>query len=114
MPVRKYSLISNTQKRQVVEWYLECGDTGQVFETKYYSDNTVNVHGTFNSQTLTMQGASDDDFTNPFTLTDNNGLGVALTAAGGRLLAEAPTHVRPSFSGSSGGALILRATFRRA
>ena len=80
---------------------VTCGDTGEALEIGDYVDNTVTVTGTFNSQTLTMQGSNDG--TNWFTLTDNNGLDIALTAAGGKVIAEAPRYIRPSFSGSSGG-----------
>ena len=82
---------------------LTCGDTGEWIELKDFNNNTVTVSGTFNSQTLTMQGANAPDKTDAFTLTDNNGVNIALTAAGGVLVAEAPRYVRPSFSGSTGG-----------
>lgn len=80
---------------------LTCGDTGESIEMNNFNDNTVTVTGTFNSQTVTLQGSNDN--TNWFTLTDNNGTDIALTAAGMRLIAEAPKYVRPSFSGSTGG-----------
>ena len=67
--------------------------------------------GTFNSQTLTIQGSNDN--TTWFTLTDNNGLSIAFTAAGGKLIAEAPRYVRPSFSGSSGGDLDIYLQVRK-
>lgn len=77
------------------------GDTGSAMNLGNYNDNTVTVTGTFNSETLTMQGSNDG--TNWSTLTDNTGTDIALTAAGMRLIAEAPIYIRPSFSGSSGG-----------
>ncbi len=90
---------------------VTCGDTGQAFELKNYVDNTVQITGTFNSETLTMQGSNDN--TNWFTLTDNNGLDLAYTAAGGGLASEAPRYIRTSFSGSTGGDLDVRVTLRK-
>lgn len=91
-------------RRATVLWEaLACGDTGEWIELEDFNDNTVTVSGTFNSQTVTMQGANAADKSDAFTLTDNIGLSIALTAAGGKLTAEAPRYVRPSFSGSSGG-----------
>lgn len=89
-------------KRGTILWEtMACGDTGAALELKDFVDNTVTVTGTFNSQTLTMQGSNDN--TNWFTLTTNNGTNAAFTAAGGALLAETPRYIRPSFSGASGG-----------
>lgn len=91
-------------KRSTVLWEtLACGDTGAWIELGDFNDNTVTISGTFNSQTVTMQGANAADKSDAFTLTDNIGLSIALTAAGGKLISEAPRYVRPSFSGSSGG-----------
>ncbi len=96
---------------QVLWETVTCGDTGASQEMAKFNDNTVTVTGTFNSETLTMQGSNDD--TNWFTLTDNNGIPIALTAAGGRLISEAPRYIRPSFSGSSGGDVDVRLQARR-
>ena len=100
-------------KRGTILWEtVTCGDTGEEFELLDFNDNTVTVTGTFNSQTLTMQGSNDN--TNWFTLTDNNGLSIAFTAAGGKLIAEAPRYIRPSFSGSSGGDVDVIVELRKA
>lgn len=95
---------------QVLWETVTCGDTGAWIELDKFNDNTVTVTGTFNSQTLTMQGSNDK--TNAFTLTDHSGQNIALTAAGAALIAEAPKWVRPSFSGSSGGDVDVRIQLR--
>lgn len=74
---------------------LATSDDGQWYELNNYNDNTVTISGTFDSNTVTMQGANADDQSDAFTLTDHTGVGIALTAAGGRLIAEAPKYIRP-------------------
>jgi len=82
---------------------LDGGDTGEWFELLDFNGNTVQVKGTFDSNTLTMQGSNDaGESKTAFTLTDNNGSDIALTAVGGVLIAETPRFIRPSLgSGSS-------------
>jgi hypothetical protein len=99
------------EKGTVLWETVTCGDTGESLELNDFNDNTVQVMGTFNSQTLTMQGSNDN--TTWFTLTDNSGSSIAFTAAGGKLIAEAPRYVRPSFSGSSGGDLDIYLQVRK-
>ncbi len=101
-------------KGEVLWETLTCGDTGAWVDIQNFNDNTVTTTGTFNSETLTMQGSNSADGSNPFTLTDNNGLPAAFTSAGGRLLAEAPKVIRPSLSGSSGGDVDVITVTRKA
>ena len=89
------------------------GDTGAWVDIKKFTDNTITVTGDFSSETLTMQGSNSADGSNPFTLTDNNGLPVTFTAAGAKLIAEAPKVIRPSLSGSTGGDVDVILQLRR-
>lgn len=91
---------------------MDGGDVGRAFDLQEYNDNTVTVTGTFDSNTLTMQGSNDG--TNWFTLTDNVGLDVALTAAGGALIAEAPRYIRPSLSSGASSDIDVIVLLRRA
>jgi len=88
-----------------VKWEtLTCGDTGSPFQVPdWMGFLSVQVFGTFNSETLTMQGSNDG--TNWAALTDPQGNDIALTAAKIEIIEEMPRYVRPSFSGSSGGDL---------
>ena len=52
---------------------MDGSDTGEWIELLDFNDNTVTVSGTFDSNTLTMQGANLADKSDAFTLTDNNG-----------------------------------------
>lgn len=93
---------SNTGDSAEVTWEtLTCGDTGESLELSNFTKNTVTVTGTFNSQTVTLQGSNDN--TNWFALTDTAGSSIALMAAGLHLIEETPKYIRPSFSGSTGG-----------
>ena len=91
---------------------VTCGDTGRAVELKDFNDNTVQVTGTFNSQTLTIQGSNDN--TTWFTLKLFTGVVAEFTEAGGGLIAEAPRYIRPSFSGSTGGELDVYLQLRKA
>lgn len=75
---------------------IDGSDTGEWIELSDFNDNTVTVSGTFDSNTLTIQGANKADKSDAFTLTDINGIPLTFVAAGGKLIAEAPTYVRPS------------------
>jgi hypothetical protein len=91
---------------------IDGSDVGQTYNLHDYNDNTVTVTGTFDSNTLTMQGSNDGSTW--FTLTDNNGLSIALTAAGGRLIAEAPKYIRPSLGSGASSDIDVIVQLRRA
>ena len=91
---------------------LVCGENGDAIDLDGFNDNTITVTGTFNSQTVTIQGSNDG--TNWFTLTDHAGSNLAFTAAGMKLITEAPKSIRPSFSGSSGGDVDIIIELRKA
>jgi len=100
------------QDGATVTWEtIDGSDTGQVFELQNYNDNTVTVTGTFDSNTLTMQGSNDGTIW--FTLTDHVGVSVALTAAGGKLIAEAPRYIRPSLGAGASSDIDVIVKLRR-
>jgi hypothetical protein len=102
-----------TGKRGTILWEaMDGGDTGAPFELLDFNDNTVTVTGTFDSNTLTMQGSNDG--TNWFTLTDNLGLAVTFTAAGGRYIAEAPRYIRPSLGSGASSDIDVTVQLRKA
>jgi len=104
--------LPNSRENAVLLWEtVTCGDTGSAYELLEFNDNTVQVTGTFNAQTLTMQGSNDG--TNWFTLTNSAGTNLAFTAAGGGLISEGPRYIRPSFSGSTGGDLDITVRLRK-
>jgi len=91
-------------KRATALWEtVTCGDTGSWIELGDFNDNTVSAVGTFNSQTITIQGANLEDKSDAFTVADITGTAITFTTAGGKLVIDAPRYIRPSFSGSSGG-----------
>ena len=91
---------------------IDGSDTGQPFDLQEYNDNTVTVTGTFDSNTLTMQGSNDG--ANWFTLTDNNGLSVTFTAAGGAYIVPAPRYIRPSLGAGASSDIDVFVLLRRA
>jgi hypothetical protein len=106
--------ISRTGKQSTVLWESISGsDTGEWIELDDFNDNTVTVSGTFDSNTLTMQGANAADKSDAFTLTDNNGLSIAFTAAGGKLISEAPRFIRPSSSAGASADLDVLVNLRK-
>ena len=76
------------------------GDSGAPVELIEWGDRTVQVKGTFDGATLTMQGSNDGAVW--VTLTDPLGNNVAFTAAGGKAILERYRYVRPLPSSTSG------------
>jgi hypothetical protein len=76
-------------------------DTGSSFDAEDMADRSVQIFGTFGTGgAMTFQGSNDG--TNWWTLTDSIGAAIVLTAAGGRVVAEAPRFVRPNITGGDG------------
>lgn len=75
--------------------------TGDNLGMSAFADRTVTVTGTFDGETLTMQGSL--DASNWFTLTDQVGADLTFTAAGMKMVAELVRYIRPSLSGSGAG-----------
>jgi len=79
---------------------VTCGDTGSPIEVPtWVSHISIQATGTFNSETLMLQGSNDG--TNYADITNLNTSEFSFTAAG--ILGYIPRYLRPSFSGSSGG-----------
>lgn len=99
------SAITHITGRQLVSVLWEtitCGDTGEPFEiADWVSYVNFQAIGTFNSQTLTMQGSIDG--TNYFSLEVPAGTAVTFGSAGGSRCDHLPRYIRPSLGGSSGG-----------
>lgn len=80
----------------------EVGDSAQIVR---WEQKIVQATGTFDGETVTMQGSLDGS--NWFGLTDLDGSAAAFAAAGMVGIRENPLHVRPSVS-NGGGAPDLR------
>lgn len=74
-------------------------DTGTVIAFNEFLDRSVQVTGTFNGVTVTIQGSNDG--VNFATLKDYEGNGLTFTAAGLRPIAEGVRYLRPITSGGS-------------
>jgi len=98
-----------------VEWpALDGDDTGRWFPVGSFNDNLVQITGTFDSNTLTMQGSNDDaDTKTAFTLTDYLGLDVTFTAAGAVSIKDAPKYIRPSLGSGASSAVNVKMTLRK-
>jgi len=79
--------------------------TGDAANNPGAPDKTVQVSGTFNSGTITMQGSMDS--INWATLHDPSGVALTFTAAGINTIAENPVYIRPLGSGFAGAANVL-------
>lgn len=69
--------------------WIECWD---------HPEKTVQIVGTFDSGTLTMQGSNDG--VTAFNLTDPQGNSIAKSAAAGEIVTENPRYIRPVLSGA--------------
>ena len=80
---------------------LDATDTeGSPIEMPGSADRSVQVIGTFDSNTITIEGSNDG--TNYETLTDIHGNAATFTASGIKQLAEVTRYIRPTTSGGSG------------
>ncbi len=105
-----------TTNYRTISWTLAASENGDYFKNPKLSDKTVQMFGTFGG-TVTMQGSNDprveSDAANAawFSITDNTASAIALTAPGGRLMAEDPLYIRPSAGvGVTAVTIIVQAT----
>ena len=73
--------------------------SGNPIEVPEYTDKTVQVYGTFDSGTVTIQGSNDDE-TSPtyFTANDPSSAALTFTSARGEAVLENPRLIRPVVS----------------
>ena len=82
------------------------------FEAIEWADRSVQVAGTFNAGTLTIEGSNDG--TNWAALTDPQGNALAITAAKIEQLSEITRYVRPRVTAGTGVNLNITFALRRA
>lgn len=80
---------------------LTGSDVGDALVCPNLPDKTVHITGTFNLDTVIMQG-SNDGGTTWTQLTDPQGNNISKTAAGVEAIEENPIAIRPSTSGGTG------------
>lgn len=105
----------------VVVWEgLTNGDDGAPFFCPDYPDKSVQIIGTFDGETVTMQGSNDPDDSGQTwaTLTDPQGNGIAKSAAALEQVLENSHQIRPIVSGTPGVAdidvlMVVATTARR-
>ena len=98
--------ITNTERSRVktTTWtaLTATNDSGQPEHSlDDFADKTIQVKGTFNGATVNIQG-SNDGGTTYWALHDLQGDEIAITTAGGTLIAENPALIRPFTSGGGG------------
>ncbi len=80
---------------------------GQPMSIPGASDMTVQVFGTFDSGTITIQGSNQAIPTTWATLHDVSGTPLTFTSAGIEAIAENPLHIRPLLSGAGSDSLSI-------
>jgi hypothetical protein len=78
------------------------GDTANPESAAKLPDKTIQVFGTFESATITIQG-SNDGGTTYVTLNDPQGNALTFTANKTETILENPELIRPTASGATGG-----------
>ena len=111
--VTAVSTVLAGHKLQTVLWEtLLHSDVGSAFEVPaWVGAITMQAMGTWNTETLSMQGSNDG--TTWFAVTDLAGAAVALTADGGAVLKEGPRYIRPSVTSGTGVDLDCLVLLRR-
>lgn len=107
MAERSYTLPAKGDRWKIVKWTgLTGGDTGQAYELSKFTNASIHVKGTFNSQTLTIQGENDPDGTATWaTLNDAQGNALSFTVEKIERLLENVHKIRPSVSAGTGVSL---------
>ena len=95
----------------VITWTLtDLDGVGSPVNRSLAADKTVQIGGTFNSGTVTLQGSNDDPKqVNPMQWdTLHDPLGVAITATAVKIVAimENPLFIRPVMTGTVGAASV--------
>lgn len=86
-------------------WTLTDADgTGETLNSPGNPDRCIQVAGTFNGGSVTLQGSNDG--ANWATLHDATGADLVLTAAAIRSVMEGPLFIRPVLSGATAGASV--------
>lgn len=93
---------SKDESVKLIKWEALTGTNADGSPVKFteWADRTVQMFGTWDTCTVTMQGSNDG--TNWFTLTDPQGYNVAFTASGGKAILEGPLWMRPLLSSAGG------------
>jgi hypothetical protein len=95
---------------------LATGDTGVSFKFAKPTDKTYHIYGTFSGATVTLYGSNDlrADPLHPdhasaewFTLTNIKTDSIALSSAGGGVIAENPLYMKCDVTGGSGSGLTV-------
>lgn len=89
---------------RIITWAgLDADDTGSPYAcVSHYPDKVVQITGTFDTTTVTMQGTLDTGASPTyFTLTDPQGNAISKTAAAGEQILENCYKIRPSVSGGA-------------
>jgi len=92
---------------ELITWEgLAGGDVGSSYELPFWAGSaTMQAIGTFDGNTLTIQGSNDGS--NWSSLTDPQGNAIAVTSASLEVVEEYPRYIRPSLGGSGGDVDIL-------
>lgn len=100
-----YTKIEDGRSVKLVQWTgLTNNDTGKAFVCEGYTDKTVQVYGTFQDGTCTIQGTLDVSSPTYATLNDAGGTSLGLTSAGIKKIRENAYAVRPYVTGAEAGA----------
>lgn len=85
-----------------VQWPgLAAGDTAEPVHLAGDADRSVQVEGTFDGATITIEGSIDE--TNFRTLSDPTGTGLTFTAARIEAITEACVQIRPTVTAGGAG-----------
>jgi hypothetical protein len=101
------------EKGVLVLWetLTQTNTTGGAVTYPEYSDRSVQVIGTFDSATITLQGSNDG--TNFYSLSVVSGTTCAFTAAGLKGIFELPRYIRPILTGGTTSDLDVYLFMRR-
>lgn len=113
-PTVNYAPNGHRNMVEVIWGPMASADVGLPVELPGFSDRSVQIQGTFGDGTLNMQGCDEPTPTNWHLLTDPQGNDIAKTANDLEHITEITRYTRPQFTGTTGSAMTVTMTARRA
>ncbi len=93
----------NNHDSNLVKWILGAGESGDNFVLPGYADRSVQVFGTFGGASVVFEGTNEDGVPTSYpTLSDPQGNGITMAAAGLKAVLEMTRVVRPRVVGGDG------------
>lgn len=112
MAIRALTLTKETLDTFLATWTgLNTGDEGAPAELIDFADRTIQVFGTFGGASVALHGSNDG--VNYAVLADQQGVAIAITAAGIKAVGPLTKFIKPVVTGGAGVGITVLVLARR-